>query len=99
MLHYGQAIFDGLKAFRGAGRRVRLFRLPDHARRLNHSAHDLCIPELDPALVRRDSIRRWWGWTSAGCRQLPGTSLYIRPTVIATETFLGVHPATATCIT
>ena len=45
VLHYGQAIFDGLKAFRGQDGRVRLFRLPDHARRLNRSAHYLCIPE------------------------------------------------------
>ena len=44
VLHYGQAIFDGLKAFRGQDGRVRLFRLPDHARRLNRSAHYLCIP-------------------------------------------------------
>ena len=51
VLHYGQAIFDGLKAFRGTDGQIRLFRLPDHARRLNKSAHYLCIPELDPAQI------------------------------------------------
>src|SRR6202007_1260286 len=56
VLHYGQGIFDGLKAFRGRDGHVRLFRLPDHARRLNRSAHYLCIPELDPAVVE-ESIR------------------------------------------
>ena len=92
VLHYGQAIFDGLKAFRGADGRVRLFRLPDHARRLNTSAGYLCIPELDPAMVEQ-SIRALVEVDQRWVPSLPGTSLYIRPTVIATETFLGVHPS------
>src|ERR1700720_4943080 len=45
VLHYGQTIFDGLKAFRGNDGQIRLFRVGDHARRLNKSAHYLCIPE------------------------------------------------------
>ena len=64
VLHYGQGIFDGLKAFRGRDGHVRLFRLPDHARRLNRSAHYLCIPELDPAMVE-ESIRAAGGGGSA----------------------------------
>src|SRR6202167_1192900 len=51
VLHYGQGIFDGLKAFRGKDGQIRLFRLADHARRLNRSAHYLCIPEMDPEMV------------------------------------------------
>jgi len=94
VLHYGQAIFDGLKAFRGRDGRVRLFRLPDHARRLNHSAHYLCIPELDPEMVE-ESIRALVEVDQRWVPSLPGTSLYIRPTVIATETFLGVHPSSS----
>ena len=92
VLHYGQAIFDGLKAFRGADGRVRLFRLPDHARRLNKSAHYLCIPRIDPAMVEA-SIRALVEIDERWVPHKPGTSLYIRPTVIATETFLGVHPS------
>ena len=94
VLHYGQAIFDGLKAFRGHDGRVRLFRLPDHARRLNRSAHYLCIPELDPEMVE-ESIRALVEVDQRWVPSLPGTSLYIRPTVIATETFLGVHPSSS----
>ena len=94
VLHYGQAIFDGLKAFRGRDGRVRLFRLPDHARRLNRSAHYLCIPQLDPAMVEA-SIRALVEIDQRWVPSLPGTSLYIRPTVIATETFLGVHPSSS----
>ena len=51
VLHYGQSIFDGMKAFRGQDGRVRLFRLLDHARRLNRSARYLCIPEIDTEMV------------------------------------------------
>ncbi|HQT77090.1 MAG TPA: branched-chain amino acid aminotransferase [Rhodopila sp.] len=92
VLHYGQAIFDGLKAFRGPDNQIRLFRLPDHARRLNRSAHYLCIPELDPAIVE-EGIRGLVEIDQRWVPSKPGTSLYIRPTVIATETFLGVHPS------
>ena len=94
VLHYGQTIFDGMKAFRGADGRVRLFRLPDHARRLNRSAQYMCIPEIEPALVE-ESIRAVVEVDQHWVPKLAGTSLYIRPTVIATETFLGVHPSSS----
>jgi branched-chain amino acid aminotransferase len=61
---------------------------------LNRSAHYLCIPELDPALVE-ESIRALVEVDERWVPALPGTSLYIRPTVIATETFLGVHPSSS----
>lgn len=94
VLHYGQAIFDGLKAFRGPDGCVRLFRLPDHARRLNTSAHYLCIPQIDAAMIE-ESIRALVEIDQRWVPSLPGTSLYIRPTVIATEKFLGVHPSSS----
>jgi branched-chain amino acid aminotransferase len=94
VLHYGQSIFDGMKAFRGQDGRVRLFRLLDHARRLNRSAHYLCIPEIDIEMVA-ESIRALVEVDQRWVPSLAGTSLYIRPTVIATETFLGVHPSSS----
>jgi branched-chain amino acid aminotransferase len=92
VLHYAQAIFDGLKAFRGADGKVRLFRPQKHVERMNGSARRLCIPALDTdlalssiaTLVKLD--RDWVPGTV-------GTSLYIRPVVIANEPFLGVRPA------
>ncbi len=92
VLHYAQAVFDGLKAFRGADGKVRLFRPQKHVERMNHSARRMCIPPLDPelalssitTLVRLD--REWVPRTV-------GTSLYVRPTILATEPFLGVRPA------
>ncbi|HXL45579.1 MAG TPA: branched-chain amino acid aminotransferase [Candidatus Binatia bacterium] len=92
VLHYAQAVFDGLKAFRGRDGRVRLFRPQKHLERLNHSARRLCIPPLDPeqalrALVELVGLERDWVPSTLG------TSLYVRPTIIANETFLGVRPA------
>jgi len=92
VLHYAQAVFDGLKAFRGADGQIRIFRGDRHAARLNRSCDLLCIPQLDPVLVQ-DSMQALVGVDADWVPAKRGTSLYIRPTVIATETFLGVHPA------
>jgi branched-chain amino acid aminotransferase len=94
VLHYGQAVFDGLKAFRGKDGQIRIFRGPDHSARLNRSCNYLCIPELDAALVE-ESLRQLVAVDQAWVPSLAGTSLYLRPTVIATETFLGVHPSSS----
>jgi len=93
VLHYGQAVFDGLKAFRGADGTIRLFRAERHAKRLNRSCAALCIPEMDAGLVQR-SFEALVAADHEWVPSAPGTSLYIRPTVIATEVMLGVHPAT-----
>jgi branched-chain amino acid aminotransferase len=92
VLHYAQAIFDGLKAFRGKDGRVRLFRPQKHLERINISAKRLCIPPLDlelalKALVMLVGIEKDWVPSTVG------TSLYVRPTIIANEAFLGVRPA------
>ncbi|MBI4562127.1 MAG: branched-chain amino acid aminotransferase [Candidatus Rokubacteria bacterium] len=92
VLHYAQAIFEGLKAFRGVDGKVRLFRPQKHVERLNRSARRMCIPPLDPdfallSLVELVGLERDWVPSSVG------TSLYVRPTIIATEPFLGVRPA------
>ncbi|MEK7710007.1 MAG: branched-chain amino acid aminotransferase [candidate division NC10 bacterium] len=94
VFHYAQAIFEGLKAFRGGDGKVRLFRPQKHVERLNRSARRICIPELDPdfalrSLVELVKLERDWVPSSVG------TSLYVRPTVIATEPFLGVRPSKA----
>ena len=92
VLHYGQEIFEGLKAYRGAGESICLFRPLMNFERLNRSAVRLCMPEIPPddqleavsALIRADR-----DWIPAS----RGTSLYIRPVVMATEPALGVRPA------
>ena len=92
VLHYAQSVFDGLKAFRGRDGTVRLFRPQKHIERLNHSARRMCIPPLDPdfalkSLVTLVGIEKDWVPASVG------HSLYVRPTIIASEPFLGVRPA------
>ncbi|WP_245839620.1 branched-chain amino acid aminotransferase [Mycobacterium aquaticum] len=91
-LHYGQTIFEGMKAFwRPNGQRA-LFRPADHARRFNRSARRLTMPTLPEeqfvaaleALVRIDG-----GWVP----RTRGHSLYLRPFMIAAETGLGLRPA------
>ena len=91
-LHYGQEIFEGLKAYRGRDGRLYLFRAPDNFKRMNRSAARICMPELDvdramEALEKLILLDRDWVPGS------PGTSLYIRPTMIATDPFLGVRPS------
>src|SRR5262249_45302805 len=88
VLHYAQSIFDGLKAFRGVDGKVRLFRPQKHVERMNNSARRLCIPPLDPAMAL-DSIATVVGVDREWVPKTIGTSLYIRPTVIANEAFLG----------
>ncbi len=92
VLHYAQAVFDGLKAFRGRDGQVRLFRPQKHVERLIQSSQRLCIPPLDPdialkSLVTLVGIEKDWVPSTVG------TSLYVRPAIIASEPFLGVRPA------
>src|SRR3989304_794801 len=92
VLHYAQAVFDGLKAFRGGAGKLRLFRPQKHVERLNNSARRMCIPPLDPDLALQSIVTVVQTDGEWGPRLL-GTSLHIRPTIIASEPFLGVRPA------
>src|SRR6266478_4610621 len=92
VLHYAQSIFDGLKAFRGVDGKVRLFRPQKHVERMTNSAKRLCIPPLDQGLAL-ESIVTLVGLEREWVPKTIGTSLYIRPTIIASEPFLGVRPA------
>ncbi len=90
VLHYGQAIFEGLKAYRKDSGEIQLFRPKDNLHRLNISAHRLCIPAFDEefvleALLQLIKIDKDW------VPGAPGTSLYIRPTIIATDPYIGLR--------
>jgi branched-chain amino acid aminotransferase len=92
VLHYAQAIFDGLKAFRGTDGKVRLFRPQKHIERLNNSARRLCIPPLDPEFALQ-SLMTLVGLEQEWVPSSVGTALYVRPVILASEPFLGVRPA------
>lgn len=92
VLHYGQEIFEGLKAYRHADGSVWTFRPHANAARLNKSAQRLALPQLDEE-VFVDSLRKVIAtdieWVPSG----DGEALYLRPFMIATEAFLGVRAA------
>ena len=91
-LHYGQEIFEGLKAYRGKDEAIYLFRPTDNIKRMNTSAERLCMPPIDQEIFF-DAMKKLVilekDWIPHGA----GTSMYIRPTMVATEAALGVHPA------
>jgi branched-chain amino acid aminotransferase len=89
-LHYAQEIFEGLKGYRMHDGRVTMFRPQMNVARLNRSAEMLCMPQVDPglfleALKQLVRLEREWIPRTEGC------SLYIRPTMVATDPFLGVR--------
>ncbi|MDF2821660.1 MAG: branched-chain amino acid aminotransferase [Clostridiales bacterium] len=92
VFHYGQEMFEGLKAYKNDAGEIRMFRPNKNAERSNHTNVRLCIPEIPvedylQALEALVSMEREWIPTK------PGTSLYIRPFIIATDPFLGVKPS------
>ncbi len=92
VLHYSQEIFEGLKAFRRTDGSIALFRPKDNIARFNRSAERMCMPEVDEQFLLEsllELVRLEADWVPNS----EGTSLYIRPTMIATEPFLGVRPA------
>lgn len=89
-LHYGQLIFEGLKAYRGSRGEIYLFRPMKNIERMNQSAHRLCMPAVDPDLFLQ-AIKQLVLLDREWIPRSNGASLYIRPTMIATEAALGVH--------
>ena len=92
VLHYGQTIFEGMKCYRRADGGLQLFRPQANFARFNRSADRLCIPQFDEevALAGLMKLIEVDGeWTPSA----PDTSLYIRPTIIALDPFVGVRAA------
>lgn len=91
VFHYGQAIFEGMKAYKWADGSVNLFRPIENARRFNRSASRMAMPELNETTFV-EGIRTLVDQHRAWVPPNPG-SLYIRPTMIATEPCIGVRTA------
>lgn len=90
-LHYGQTVFEGLKAYRTADNRIQLFRPEENFKRLNKSNERLVIPELPEELGMKclmELLRVEKDWVPSE----DGESLYIRPFIFAVDPFLGVKP-------
>lgn len=92
VFHYGQEIFEGLKAYKDEDGKCYLFRPEMNARRMNNSAKRICMPEIqeeDFVQAVKELVKADADWIPSE----PGTSLYIRPFMIGTESFLGVDPS------
>lgn len=92
VFHYGQSVFEGLKAFRTKENKVQLFRPKRNINRLNLSNQRLVIPSIDEELAL-EALRKLVEVDKEWVPDLDGTALYIRPFVISTEPFLGVAPS------
>lgn len=92
VLHYGQAIFEGMKAFKNQDGTPIFFRPEMHAKRINASAKRLCMPQVPEALFL-EAIHQLVDLDQNWIPANPSASLYIRPFMIATDGFLGVRPS------
>ena len=91
-LHYGQEVFEGMKAYRAPDGRVVLFRPEKNMARLNLSNDRLCIPALDEAFAV-EAVKKLVSVEQDWIPEGEGTALYIRPFIIAVDPHVGVHPA------
>jgi branched-chain amino acid aminotransferase len=89
-LHYAQGAFEGLKAYRDDSGNIQLFRPQENFKRLNRSCRRLCIPEIDEDFAL-DVLKKLVAIEKDWVPGQPETSLYIRPTIIAMDPYLGVR--------
>ncbi len=89
VFHYAQELFEGLKAYR-TKEGIQLFRPQKNIERMNNTCDRLCVPRIDPDLALA-AIKAVVDVDSDWVPHSDGTSLYIRPFIIATDAFLGVH--------
>lgn len=91
-LHYGQSIFEGMKAVRAKDGRITLFRPDMNATRFNESCLRMCMPQIDENLFI-DLIKQHVSHEQQWIPTTDNASLYIRPFIFATDDFLGVRPS------
>ncbi|MCB0369901.1 MAG: branched-chain amino acid aminotransferase [Bdellovibrionales bacterium] len=92
VLHYGQALFEGLKAFRQANGKIAIFRPEFNAKRMNDGCERLDMSKI-PTELFVESIKTLIDLDRDWVPKTPGASLYIRPTMVGSEGFLGVRPS------
>tara|TARA_R110000796_G_scaffold252557_1_gene387721 strand:- start:112084 stop:113148 length:1065 start_codon:yes stop_codon:yes gene_type:complete len=91
-LHYAITVFEGMKAYKNDAGEVLLFRPEANAKRLNISAERMCIPEL-PEELFMEALTTLIELDSQWVPSVPGTSLYIRPFIFATDEYIGIRPS------
>ncbi|GMU95333.1 branched-chain amino acid aminotransferase [Ignavibacterium album] len=91
-IHYGQTIFEGLKAFRTVDDEIQMFRPDVHLERLNNSARRICMPEIDTEFVL-EAMKELIAIDSDWIPSNKGEALYIRPFMFGSDPALGVRPS------
>ncbi|MBL4586646.1 MAG: branched chain amino acid aminotransferase, partial [Flavobacteriales bacterium] len=97
-LHYGQTVFEGIKAYRNDNGQVMMFRPMDNFRRLNVSAERMCMPSI-PEEILMDGLKELLKIDADWVPKRKDSALYVRPFMFATDEFIGVKPSdTYRCI-
>jgi branched-chain amino acid aminotransferase len=91
-LHYGQAIFEGMKAYKNADGEIFVFRPEENWRRLNKSAVRMCMPEV-PEEIFMEGLSELLRLDAAWIPAEEGYSMYIRPFMFSTDEYVGVSPS------
>ncbi|MCU0428600.1 MAG: branched-chain amino acid aminotransferase [Cytophagaceae bacterium] len=92
VLHYGQTVFEGMKAFRADNGDILIFRPEAHWKRLNQSCKRLCMPEV-PLELFMEGLTELVKLDNQWIPSLEGCSMYIRPFMYASDEFIGVKPS------
>jgi branched-chain amino acid aminotransferase len=92
VLHYGQSIFEGMKAYRGHHGEILIYRPLSHHKRLNASARRLCMPEVSEEIFM-EGLTELLKIDNNWIPSIEGCSLYIRPFMYASDEFIGVRPS------
>lgn len=91
-IHYGQSIFEGMKAHRSASGEILLFRPMDHSARLNKSAERMALPTI-PGEFFIETLKELVAIDREWVPSAPGTSLYIRPFIFSADEYIGIRPS------
>jgi branched-chain amino acid aminotransferase len=91
-IHYGQSIFEGMKAYPGPSGEALIFRALDNWKRLNISAERMCMPEISDE-VFMDGLSTLLNLDKDWIPTAPGASLYIRPFVFSADEYIGIRPS------
>lgn len=91
-LHYGQSIFEGMKAYKTRQGKPVLFRPKENWERMNHSAWRMCMPKL-PYEIFMEGVQQLVSLDQEWIPKQSGSSLYIRPFMFATDEFVGIRPS------
>ena len=91
-IHYGQSIFEGLKAYNGPSEEALIFRPADHLKRMNRSGERMCMPAI-PEELFMDSLQELIAVDRAWIPRTRGASLYIRPFLFSSDEYIGIRPS------